>query len=60
MSTVRVNTVRDYFAGQALTGCLHSYRALTISEDTAVDLANVSYLLADAMMEARKEHADEN
>lgn len=50
-------TLRDWFAGQALTGLLaaedHSEHGTTF-----VEYANDAYLQADAMMERRKQVAE--
>lgn len=43
--------LRDYFAGQALTGSLANSKLKSI---TTKNLANLCYDFADAMMEARK------
>ena len=47
-------TIRDYFAGQALTGWLATYGESDDPDDVPVDLvAAFAYELADAMLEAR-------
>ena len=47
--------LRDYFAGQALTGLL-SNRAVFVTTTTDLDktFVQMAYEIADAMMEARK------
>jgi hypothetical protein len=49
---VRFNgmTLRDYFAAQAMTGLL---TAETVGEYTNEHIANISFLIADAMMKER-------
>jgi len=42
-------SLRDYFAGQALIAILTNSH----NNDTPKDLANNSYIMADAMLEAR-------
>lgn len=44
-------TLRDYFASAALSGMVAGSQGLAISR---ADFAKSSYLLADAMLEARK------
>lgn len=44
-------SLRDWFAGQALSGFLASD---TYSEESAADLAKWSYQQADAMLKARE------
>jgi hypothetical protein len=44
-------TLRDYFAGQAMQGFAANR---TYSELSDAQLAKASYLMADAMLEARK------
>lgn len=44
-------TLRDWFAGQALTGYLHDIQHHKHSE---VHIARCSYILADAMLAARE------
>jgi hypothetical protein len=43
-------TLRDYFAAKAMTGLL---TAETVGEYTNEHIANISFLIADAMMKAR-------
>lgn len=46
---------RDWFAGQALSAALvGSYSGETLTDLMAQTIAEESYLVADAMMEARK------
>jgi hypothetical protein len=44
-------TLRDYFAAKAMTGLL---TAEIVGEYTNEHIANISFLIADAMMEARE------
>lgn len=46
-------SIRDYFAGQALAGIMADYNI----GDSFHDVAETSYALADAMLEARKHQA---
>ena len=45
-------TLRDYFAAKAMTGLL---TAEIVGEYTNEHIANISFLIADAMMKARTE-----
>jgi len=45
-------TLRDYFAASAMTGLL---TAETVGEYSNEHVANISFLIADAMMKAREE-----
>jgi uncharacterized protein CbrC (UPF0167 family) len=45
-------TLRDYFAAKAMTGLL---TAEIVGEYTNEHIANISFLIADAMMKARSE-----
>jgi hypothetical protein len=45
-------TMRDYFAAKAMTGLL---TAEIVGEYTNEHIANISFLIADAMMKARTE-----
>jgi hypothetical protein len=45
-------TMRDYFAAKAMTGLL---TAEIVGEYTNEHIANISFLIADAMMKARSE-----
>jgi len=49
-------TLRDYFAGKVMQGMLAGMLAdgSTLSTDEASIHARIAYLLADAMLEARK------
>jgi len=59
-------SLRDYFAGQALTGLLsmEANPRFGVSEEPfsipkhVNEIAGISYLLADAMLEARKTESD--
>ena len=44
-------TLRDYFAAKAMTGLL---TAEIVGEYTNEHIANISFLIADAMMKARE------
>lgn len=47
-------SLRDYFAGQALNGLCHDYRANTAMESGVLaHLASHAYALADAMLAER-------
>jgi hypothetical protein len=47
--------LRDWFAGQALSGAMvGSYNGETISEDIARQIAEESYIVADAMLAERE------
>ena len=52
-------TLRDYFAGQAMTAWIEDFCRNTPSEepakDTTMKIASYCYLMADAMIAARKE-----
>ena len=52
-------TLRDYFAGQAMTAWIEDFCRNTSSEEPAKDIASkissYCYLMADAMISARKE-----
>lgn len=50
-------TLRDWFAGQAMTGWLASYSGLSVhpaADETHASLATYSYAIADAMLAARE------
>lgn len=48
-------TLRDWFAGQALTGVLEGLEGQADSPEQAAKLvADMTYIIADAMLEARK------
>ncbi len=54
---VRPNTgmsMRDYFAAQAMNGLLAAGRDAQYGDSTMDDLAEASYLIADAMLDARE------
>ena len=57
--TQRGMTLRDYFAGQAMTAWIEDFCRNTPSEEPAKDvtmkIANYCYLMADAMIAAQKE-----
>jgi uncharacterized protein YodC (DUF2158 family) len=49
-------TLRDWFAGQALKGAYASWMAECRDANTSPEgMANECYLIADAMLKARKE-----
>lgn len=53
--TLRDMELRDWFAGQALTGVLEGLEGQADSPEQAAKLvADMSYIIADAMLEARK------
>lgn len=50
-------TLRDYFAGQALAGWLASYSpemSHPVGRNKAADIADLSYEMADEMLNARE------
>jgi hypothetical protein len=51
-------TLRDYFAGQALTGIISACMALDDSRAVYEAMSNDAYYFADAMMEARKKFGE--
>lgn len=49
-------TLRDWFAGQALIGAYHAWMADCRNADSsAAGMATECYLIADAMLKARKQ-----
>lgn len=49
-------TLRDYFAAKALPGVLENYH---LSEEAVHQVAKDAYMIADAMIQARKEAGNE-
>lgn len=47
-------TLRDYFAGQAITGILADPSVRMDSDERLQKLAELAYIQADAMLKARK------
>lgn len=52
--TLRDMELRDWFAGQALSGIIRSLEGARSEEEAYKKISMASYLLADAMLEARK------
>ena len=48
-------SLRDYFAGQALTGMFRHIGWINTIDDDQVEVARRAYAISDAMLAARKE-----
>jgi hypothetical protein len=48
-------TLRDWFAGQALTGIVYSLKSSGITERDIPKMATDCYFVADAMLKAREQ-----